>query len=213
MFYFKYSFGFFVFYGSTFKEPVRTFIREVAYVHHARFSQACLHVFHAHFRTWFTHNCVCISHICACVSCTFAPFFFCPHFCACFMHIFACVLSTFLLTSLMHNCACISFILAHVFHAHLRMCLMHTCPVFDAHLRICFVQICVRANDWMSGRSHAQACAAMRNATLPMFRRVKDDRRYNELPGCFPLNDAYTEVFILFFYASVFRDNSNPLIF
>ena len=29
---------------------------------------------------------------------------------------------------------------------------------------------------------------------LPKFRRHKDDRRYYEAPGRFPLNTAYTEV-------------------
>ena len=29
---------------------------------------------------------------------------------------------------------------------------------------------------------------------LPKFRRHKDDRRYFEVPGRFPLNTAYTEV-------------------
>ena len=41
---------------------------------------------------------------------------------------------------------------------------------------------------------HLQACYAMRNNNLPLFRRVKDDRQYHSVPSRFPLNAAYTEV-------------------
>lgn len=41
---------------------------------------------------------------------------------------------------------------------------------------------------------HLQACYAMRNTELPLFRRIKDDRQYHSIPTRFPLNAAYTEV-------------------
>ena len=48
---------------------------------------------------------------------------------------------------------------------------------------------------------HLQACYAMRNTNLPLFRRIKDDRHYHSVPSRFPLNAAYTEVLTPIIYS------------